>query len=73
MTREDLENGGPPIRIRELVDLTGFTRHKIYADIRRNDLAVVAYRCGTVHYWHVERHEALRWLDAMGYRWSQTA
>ena len=73
MTRADLETEGPPIRIRELVRLTGFSRHKLYADIRRDELQIVAMRCGQMTYWHVDRHEALRYLDALGYRWPATA
>lgn len=69
MTRTDLEHDGPPIRIRELVRLTGFTRHKLYADIRRDELNVVAFKAGSHYYWHVERAEALRYLNAIGYRW----
>jgi hypothetical protein len=47
------------------VGLSGFTRHKLYADIERGDLRAFRRRCGRLRYWYVEREAAGDYLAVM--------
>jgi hypothetical protein len=67
MTRADLEQDGPAIRLSALVRLSGYTltRHKLYADIERGELDATPVPCGQLHYWFVTRAEATRYLATL--------
>jgi hypothetical protein len=65
MTRADLEQDGPAIRLSALVRLSGFSRHKLYADIERGDLRAFRRRCGRLQYWYVERYAASEYLSVL--------
>jgi len=65
MTRSDLEHGGLPVRLSVLVELSGFTRHKLYRDIDRGHLRAFRVKCGKYWYWFVDRHEAARYLACL--------
>jgi hypothetical protein len=71
MTRADLEQDGPPIRLSQLAKILGMSRYKLMNDAERGDLRLVRIKCGQLRYRHVERDEALRYLDAVGYVWRQ--
>jgi hypothetical protein len=65
MTRAGLEQDGPAVRLSVLVRLSGFTRHKLYADIERGALTAFRRRCGRLSYWYVERYHASEYLSVL--------
>lgn len=57
---------GRPLRLRDLVALTGWSKAKLLADIRGGYLGANRVRCGTAHVWLVPFCEAQRYLRALG-------
>jgi predicted DNA-binding transcriptional regulator AlpA len=65
LTLRDLEQDGPPIRLRDLSKLTGFSKDKFYLDIDRGDLQAKPVKTRSRVVYMVERDEALRYLRAI--------
>lgn len=63
LTLADLRREGPPIRLRELASLTGFTKEKFYDAIERGELQPLWILTGQTRMIMVERLEALRYLQ----------
>lgn len=68
LTLADLERDGPPVKLRDLCALTGFTKEKFYADIERGTLDARRVGNGEGRWcvWVVTRQEALRHLRKLG-------
>jgi hypothetical protein len=64
LTLAAIQQDGPPVRIRDLVAVTGLTPATIRTEIAAGHLR--AHRLAGVGYWMVPRHEARRWLEAIG-------
>jgi hypothetical protein len=63
----NLADHGPPVRLRDLCRLTGFSKMKFLDDIDRGDLTVQRIRTGHNHLIVVEREEARRYLETLGF------
>ena len=66
ITVDALQQEGPPVRMRDLVALSGLTSPTIRAEIAAGQL--IAHRLAGVGQWLVSRVEARRWLAALGLR-----
>jgi hypothetical protein len=64
LTFDEIRADGPPVRMRDLVALSGLASPTIRAEIAAGHL--VAHRLAGVGRWLVARHEARRWLAALG-------
>jgi hypothetical protein len=64
ITLDALQQDGPPVRMRDLVALSGLASPTIRAEIAAGHLA--AHRLAGVGYWLVARVEARRWLAEIG-------
>jgi hypothetical protein len=73
MTRADLEQPGPPIRLSVLAGILGMSKEKLKDDAKRGEFKVIRIRCGSMEYRHVDRAEALRYLDAIGFEWGDAS
>ena len=69
MTRDELESGGPPIRLSVLAGILGVSRDKLINDAERGEFETLRIKCGRHQYRHVQRDEALRYLERIGFRW----
>lgn len=67
VTLEQLQQGGPPVRIRDLSALTGFSKQKFFDAIDRGELDVKWIRTGQTRMATVERDEAWRYLVGIGF------
>ncbi len=65
LTLADLEHAGPPVRLKDLADLTGFSKQKFYQDIQRGILPAAQVQTGQTTVYAVERGEALGYLRAI--------
>lgn len=65
LTAAEVWQDGPPIRIRDLVAITGLHPDTIYQDIAAGEL-VAAKRHAKTSPFLVERHHARSWLASMG-------
>lgn len=63
----DLEDAGPPVRLRDLCALTGFTKTKFYDAIESGELPAKWIRTGQTKLAVVERRDALRYLTDIGF------
>ena len=61
-TLEDLRSGGPPVRLRDLCVVTGFSKMKFFSAIDAGDLRVSWVKTGQTRMALIERSEALRYL-----------
>jgi hypothetical protein len=60
---EDMrEAQGPPLRIRDIAALTGFSKQKVMADVRGGYLVAREIPCGRAVMWVVPFSEAQRYL-----------
>jgi hypothetical protein len=66
LTLDEVRADGPPVRMRDLVALSGLTSPTIRAEIAAGQL--IAHRLAGVGQWLVSRVEARRWLAALGLR-----
>lgn len=66
-TLAELRRDGPPVRLRALCDITGFSKMKFFAAIDRGDLNVRWTRTCSTKMALVERDEALRYLASIGF------
>lgn len=64
MQRDDPD--GTPLRLIDLVRLTGFTKPKLIDDIKRGYLAADPVPCGRQHIWIIQFREAQRYLRSIG-------
>jgi hypothetical protein len=64
LTVDALQQAGPPVRMRDLVAISGLTSPTIRSEIAAGHL--VAHRLAGVGYWLVPRADARRWLAALG-------
>jgi len=67
LSMADLQRVGPPIRLRHLCALTGFSKMKFFAAIERGDLDVTWIRTGQTKIALIDRVEARRYLTAIGF------
>lgn len=66
LTFAELEQSGPPVRLRDLIFLTGLSSPTLRADIASGDL-LASRRCGKPNSpYFVLRSEALRYVLRMG-------
>jgi hypothetical protein len=65
LTLPEIQQPGPPVRIRDLVAVTGLTPATVRGEIDAGHLR--AHRLAGVGYWLVQRGEAWRWLEALGF------
>lgn len=66
LTAAELDQPGPPVRLRDLIHLSGLSSPTIRADITAGAL-VAARRCAKANSpYFVVRSEARRWLLMMG-------
>jgi len=64
---DELQQDGPPVKLRDLCSLTGFSKMKFLDDIERGDLDVRRIRTGERRLIVIERAEARRYLLALGF------
>lgn len=64
-TQADLFMDGPPIRLRDLCAVTGFSKMKFLDDIDRGRLEVRRVETGRGHVVLIDREEARRYLSAI--------
>jgi hypothetical protein len=67
LTLEDLRHDGPPVRLRDLCSVTGFSKMKFFDAIDRGELEARAIRTGRTTLTIVERSEAVRYLEQIGF------
>lgn len=67
MTWDELQRFGPPIRLRDLRSLTGYSKMKFLDDIDRGRLNATKVPTGQTSLWIVERIEARRYLASIGF------
>jgi hypothetical protein len=65
LTLAEIQQPGPPVRIRDLVAITGLRHDAIYEDIAAGRL-IGRRRMGFGHY-YLHREDARVWLRAMGF------
>ncbi|HWB15958.1 MAG TPA: hypothetical protein VG538_06075 [Vicinamibacterales bacterium] len=70
LTLAAIQQDGPPLRVRDLVAITGLTPATVRAEVASGHL--VAHRLAGVGYWMVQRAEARRWLEALGFSVTQS-
>jgi hypothetical protein len=58
---------GPPVRVRDLARVTGFSKGKFYADIERGRLEAYEVKTGQTIVYTIARAEAVRYLAAIGF------
>lgn len=58
---------GPPVRLRDLCSVTGFSKMKFFDAIDKGELVVRWIRTGQTRMVVVERREALRYLTDIGF------
>lgn len=66
-TWDELQLDGPPVRLRDLCRLTGFSKMKFIDDIERGDLEAIPVRTCRTKVWMIERSEARRYLLNIGF------
>jgi hypothetical protein len=59
----DIQQDGPPARLRDIVAISGLTAATIRAEIAAGQLA--GHRLAGKGYWMIQRVEARRWLGAL--------
>ena len=64
---QGLRAGGPPVRLRDLCALTGFSKMKFLDDIERGKLHARRVATGRTHVVLVERDEACRYLTSINF------
>jgi predicted DNA-binding transcriptional regulator AlpA len=64
----DLQLDGPPVRLRDLVAITGLSSDTIYRDIKGGYLHAFKRRSGKSASYFVDRDVARQWLDRMGFK-----
>jgi predicted DNA-binding transcriptional regulator AlpA len=71
----DLQQDGPPVRLRDLVAITGLSSDTIYRDIHGGYLHAFKRRSGKSASYFVDRDVARQWLDRMGFKgaWPQSS
>jgi hypothetical protein len=67
LTRVELGQDGPSIRVGAFAQLLGVSRDKLYDDAARGELIIQRVRCGQRYYGYIERCEALRYVAAIGF------
>jgi hypothetical protein len=66
LTIADVWQDGPPLRLRDLVAITGLTVATVRAEIAASQLT--GYQlAGKGCYWMIHRAEARRWLAGLGF------
>jgi hypothetical protein len=65
LTIADVWQDGPPLRLRDLVAITGLTPETVRAEIAARQLT--GHRLAGNGYWMIQRAEARRWLAALGF------
>lgn len=67
MTLEDLRQDGPPVRLRDLVGITGLSKSKFLEEVKAGRLKATRVRTGQTWRAAVEREEAYRYLVELGF------
>lgn len=62
----DLEAIGPPVRVRDVAALAGFSKAKVMADARAGQLHITWAQCGRRRMALVSRSEAHHYLQRLG-------
>jgi hypothetical protein len=63
----DIQQDGPPLRLRDLGAIVGLSRATLIARIECGDLPAFRYLAKAGSPWYVQRVEARRWLGALGF------
>jgi hypothetical protein len=71
LTLAEIQQPGPPVRIRDLVAVTGLTPATVRGEIDAGHLS--AHRLAGVGYWLIHRDEARRWLARLGFEPRESA
>lgn len=69
----DLHLDGPPVRLRDLIAITGLSSDTLYRDIKSGDLHAFKRWSGRNASYFVDRDVARQWLARMGFRMETTA
>jgi len=69
----DLQADGPPVRLRDLVAITGLSNDTLYRDIQAGYLHAFKRRGGRSASYFVDRDVARHWLTRMGFRVERTS
>jgi hypothetical protein len=65
LTLADVWQDGPPLRLRDLVAISGLTAATVRAEIAARQLT--GHRLAGNGYWMIQRAEARRWLVGLGF------
>jgi hypothetical protein len=66
LTLADLEHDGPPVRLRDLVAITGFSSGTIRWDILNGNLPAQQRARGTQAWWFIKREDARAYAAKLG-------
>ena len=63
LTLEDIFQPGPPVRVRDLMAITGYSRQIVISAIEAGELAASRRREGLNYCYLIDRASARQWLD----------
>lgn len=66
LTLADLDVDGPPVRVRDLIAITGLSKHTVYRDIASGHLHAFQRTSARVSFF-VDRDVARQWLSRLGF------
>lgn len=64
---EDLTIQGPPVRLRDLVAITGLSEQRVRNDIKGKYLRARKYIDSNNATWFIDRADARKWLSKLGF------
>jgi hypothetical protein len=73
LTLSDLAHDGPPVRLRDLIAVTGLSKQTILTDIEKRELVAVKRARGLRSIYLVQRAEARRYCLALGFSFRASA
>lgn len=67
ITLDDLKHDGPPVRLRDLVGITGLSKSKFLGEVKAGKLRVTKVKTGQTWRAAIDRLEAYRYLVELGF------
>lgn len=67
LTLEEMWRPGPPVRVRDLMHITGWSRPTILKSVDAGELVPIRRTFGRLAQYFFERHQVRAWLERAGF------